>query len=226
MPCLLALDTSTSVSSVALWHQGQIVEDTQLLPRQHAQALLPQIQQLLNTAGINMQQLDALVFGQGPGSFTGLRIAAASIQGLALALDKPAIPISTLQALAWRAIHTLGAQQVVTLLDARMDEVYLAAWHNKDSYPQALMPEQLSRPENLSLPANLTTTATYWVGSGLAYADRFPVGLLPPAQQQNIQLAPNATALLHLALANWHQNLALDPAQALPVYIRDQVTHS
>ena len=105
MTCILALDTSTDAGSVAIWQDGKVLEDFQLLPRQQAQALLPQIKNLLNKAGIELKQVDALAFGRGPGSFTGLRIAAASIQGLALALDKPVIPVSTLEAMAWTAIH-------------------------------------------------------------------------------------------------------------------------
>ena len=111
MTCILALDTSTEAGSVAIWQNGTVLDDFQLLPRQQAQALLPQIKGLLDKAGVGLSQIDALAFGRGPGSFTGLRIAAASIQGLALALDKPVIPVSTLEAMAWSAINCLAPNQ-------------------------------------------------------------------------------------------------------------------
>lgn len=225
MKYLLALDTSTEASSVALWHQGEVIEDFQLLPRQHAQALIPQIQQLLAQAQISLQQLDALAFGRGPGSFTGLRIAAASVQGLGMALNKPILAVSTLEALAWQAMQDLNTQQVLTLIDARMQEVYWAAWHQENGWPKALIEEQLSAPESLSLPASFATQNWSAVGTGLAYAEVIPAKFLATCQHQQPEALPRAKAIAILAARAWQLGVAVAPEQAVPVYIRDEVVN-
>lgn len=224
MPQLLALDTSSDACSVALWQDGEVLEDFQLLPRQHAQAILPQIQQLLDRAGLTLQQLDGIAFGCGPGSFTGLRIAAATAQGLALARDLPVIPVSTLQALAWSAEKRFYARKILTLIDARMDEVYWCAWQAGDGVPQALMQEALAKPEAVFLPSQ-DDQDWLLVGSGACYSERLPVGVGSQIQQQVVDLYPRAQAMAHLAAAAWDRGETLDAALAQPVYLRDQVTH-
>ena len=226
MTCILALDTSTEAGSVAIWQNGEVLEDFQLLPRQQAQALLPQIKGLLNKAGVSLGQLDALAFGRGPGSFTGLRIAAASIQGLALALDKPVIPVSTLEAMAWSAINQQGVSKVLTLLDARMDEVYWCAWQAEAGFPVALVAEQLSVPELVNLPETLATQADWaLVGSGACYFERLNAAVAARLKQQLPDILPSAKALVHLAHKAWQQGKWVDAADAIPVYLRDKVTH-
>lgn len=230
MTCILALDTSTEAGSVAIWQEGEVLEDFQLLPRQQAQALLPQIKGLLNKAGIELSQVDALAFGRGPGSFTGLRIAAASIQGLALALDRPVIPVSTLEAMAWSAINCADVNQqpvskVLTLLDARMDEVYWCAWQAEQGWPVALMAEQLNAPEAVSLPVTHAIADWALVGSGACYADRLAFAVTARLSQQRPNILPSAKAIVHLAHKAWQQNTLLDAADAVPIYLRDNVTH-
>jgi len=226
MTCILALDTSTDAGSVAIWQDGKVLEDFQLLPRRQAQALLPQIKNLLNKAGIELKQVDALAFGRGPGSFTGLRIAAASIQGLALALDKPVIPVSTLEAMAWTAIHAKGASQVLTLLDARMDEVYWCAWQAEEGWPTALVAEQLSAPEAVNLPVLADATAAWvLVGSGAGYVDRLASTVTTKLTQQLPTLLPSAKAIVHLAHRAWLKGEVVDAGEAIPIYLRDKVTH-
>ncbi|GLR63428.1 tRNA (adenosine(37)-N6)-threonylcarbamoyltransferase complex dimerization subunit type 1 TsaB [Marinospirillum insulare] len=225
MTCILALDTSTDAGSVAVWLNGEVLEDFQLLPRQQAQALLPQIKGLLNKAGIELTQVDALAFGRGPGSFTGLRIAAASIQGLALALDKPVIPISTLEAMAWTAINQQGINQVLTLLDARMDEVYYSAWQAEGVWPVALMDEQLAAPEWVSLPALAKEAPWALVGSGACYAERLNSEVTEKIAVYLPDVLPSAKALVHLAHRCWLKGEVKDAAAAVPIYLRDKVTH-
>jgi tRNA threonylcarbamoyladenosine biosynthesis protein TsaB len=224
MTRILALDTSSDAGSVALWQDGEVLEDFQLLPRQQAQALLPQIKQLLAKAGVSLQQLDALAFGRGPGSFTGLRIAAASVQGLALALDRPVIPVSTLQALAWTANQQYFAKQVLTLLDARMDEVYWCAWQWQDNRPEALMEESLSAPEMVLL-ADRQDQDWVLAGSGAAFVERLPPLLQTCVQQTLPNIQPSAAAMVQLAHQCWLRGELLDAAAALPVYLRDKVAH-
>lgn len=227
MTCILALDTSTDAGSVAIWHVGEVLEDFQLLPRQQAQALLPQIKSLLDKVGIKLSQVDALAFGRGPGSFTGLRIAAASIQGLALALDRPVIPVSTLEAMAWTAMNELGVNKVLTLLDARMDEVYWCAWQkNEAGWPVALMAEQLSAPEAVSLPV-IEETAADWVlvGSGACYAERLTTNVKAKLKTTIPAILPSAKAIVYLAHQAWLRGELTDAADAIPIYLRDKVTH-
>lgn len=226
MTCILALDTSAEAGSVAIWHEGEVLEDFQLLPRQQAQALLPQIKNLLDKAGMELSQVDALAFGRGPGSFTGLRIAAASIQGLALALDRPVIPVSTLQAMAWTAMNEQDVNQALTLLDARMDEVYWCAWQAENGWPVALVAEQLSAPEQVHLPKTLNAKADWvLVGSGACYADRLQPSVATSLVKYLPDILPSAKAIVHLAHQAWLRGELSDAADAIPIYLRDKVTH-
>ena len=124
MSTLLALDTATEACSVALLHDGKVTSHYEVIPRLHAQKLLPMIQTLLADAGVELSAVDAIAFGRGPGAFTGVRIAIGVVQGLAFALERPVLPISNLAVLAQRAHREHGATQVAAAIDARMDEVY------------------------------------------------------------------------------------------------------
>ena len=118
MSTLLALDTATEACSVALLHDGKVTSHYEVIPRLHAQKLLPMIQQLLADAGTTLQAIDAIAFGRGPGAFTGVRIAIGVVQGLAFALDRPVLPVSNLAVLAQRALREHGATQVAAAIDA------------------------------------------------------------------------------------------------------------
>src|SRR5690554_5943555 len=121
---LLAIDTATEACSVALLVDGQTFDRYAVIPRLHARQVLPMVQQVLDEAGTALAAVDAIAFGQGPGAFTGLRIAAGVVQGLAFALDKPVLPVSSLAAIAQRVWREQQAGQVAVAIDARMDEVY------------------------------------------------------------------------------------------------------
>ncbi|RBL65802.1 tRNA (adenosine(37)-N6)-threonylcarbamoyltransferase complex dimerization subunit type 1 TsaB, partial [Pseudomonas sp. MWU13-2625] len=121
---MLALDTATEACSVALLHDGKVTSHYEVIPRLHAQKLLPMIQELLANAGVTLQQVEAIAFGRGPGAFTGVRIAIGVVQGLAFALERPVLPVSNLAVLAQRALREHGATQVASAIDARMVEVY------------------------------------------------------------------------------------------------------
>ena len=134
---LLALDTSTDFLSGALWCDDALLAEEVHAPREHAALILPMIERLLGQAGISRQQLDAIAFGRGPGSFTGLRIAAATTQGLALALDLPVVPISGLQALAAQLWREQQQPLCLAVLDARMGEVYWGCFERVVANPVA-----------------------------------------------------------------------------------------
>uniref|UniRef100_UPI003F7C98B7 tRNA (adenosine(37)-N6)-threonylcarbamoyltransferase complex dimerization subunit type 1 TsaB n=1 Tax=Actinobacillus pleuropneumoniae TaxID=715 RepID=UPI003F7C98B7 len=125
---ILAIDTATEACSVALQHNGKLTSLDELSPRTHTQRILPMIDELLAQANISIKQVDALVFGRGPGSFTGVRVGVGIAQGLAMGANLPVVPISNLLAMAQAAYEQTGATNVVALIDARMNEIYFAQY--------------------------------------------------------------------------------------------------
>ena len=123
---LLALDTSTEACSVALWHKGEKTYLDELAQRTHTKRILPMVDELLANSGINLKQVDALAFGRGPGSFTGVRVGAGIAQGLAFGADLPVIAVSNLTAMAQAAFELHQAENVTAAIDARMNEVYFS----------------------------------------------------------------------------------------------------
>ncbi|MWV17714.1 tRNA (adenosine(37)-N6)-threonylcarbamoyltransferase complex dimerization subunit type 1 TsaB [Pseudomonas sp. L-22-4S-12] len=219
MTTLLALDTATEACSVALLHEGRVLSHYEVIPRLHAQRLLPMIRSLLDEAGVELAALDAIAFGRGPGAFTGIRIAIGVVQGLAFALDKPVLPVSNLAVLAQRALREQGARQVAAAIDARMDEVYWGCYREEQGEMRLQGVEAVLAPEQVSLPRGATGD---WFGAGTgwgSYAARLAV---TPAGQ-DAGMLPHAEDLLQLARFAWARGEALPADQALPVYLRDKV---
>ena len=217
MTTLLALDTATECCSAALLHDGSVTARSEVIPRQHAQRLLPMIEELLGERQLRLQDVDALVFGRGPGAFTGVRIATGMVQGLAFAADKPVIAVSNLAALAQRAWREHGAETVAAAIDARMDEVYWGLYGLQDGVMQLLDDERVCAPEAVSLPAGVGSVAG--AGTGWQYAERLAV----TATQSWPQMLPDASDLITLALPRWQAGEVVDAADAQPVYLRDKV---
>ena len=217
MTTLLALDTATECCSAALLHDGRVTARSEVIPRQHAQRLLPRIVELLGERELRLPDVDALVFGRGPGAFTGVRIATGMVQGLAFAADKPVIAVSNLAALAQRAWREHGAETVAAAIDARMDEVYWGLYGLQDGVMQSLDDERVCPPEAVSLPDGVASVAG--AGTGWQYADRLAVS----AERSWPQMLPNAVDLITLALPRWLAGEVLDAADAQPVYLRDKV---
>ncbi|SDT93680.1 tRNA (adenosine(37)-N6)-threonylcarbamoyltransferase complex dimerization subunit type 1 TsaB [Halopseudomonas salegens] len=217
MTTLLALDTATEACSAALLHKGQVYSRLVEAPREHAQRLLPMIDELLAEAGIGLSDIDALAFGRGPGAFTGVRIATGMVQGLALALDKPVLPVSNLAMLAQQAWRLYGSEHVCAAIDARMDEVYWGCYQLQGETMQLHGMERVSAPEQVSLAEGMSDPSG--AGTGWQYADRLAVQV----NQSWPQMLPNAEDLLSLALVDWEAGKGVDAAAAQPVYLRDQV---
>ena len=217
MTTLLALDTATECCSAALLHDGTVTARSEVIPRQHAQRLLPMIEELLGERQLRLQDVDALVFGRGPGAFTGVRIATGMVQGPAFAADKPVIAVSNLAALAQRAWREHGAETVAAAIDARMDEVYWGLYGLQDGVMQLLDDERVCAPEAVSLPAGVGSVAG--AGTGWQYAERLAV----TATQSWPQMLPDASDLITLALPRWQAGEVVDAADAQPVYLRDKV---
>ena len=217
---LLAFDTSTDRLSVAVQHGAQRWLHDGEGGAQSSTVLIPAVRALLAQAGLSLHELDAIVFGRGPGSFTGLRTACAVAQGFAYGAGVPVLPVDTLLAVAQDARTRHGATHVLALLDARMNEIYHAAYAWQADGWQAQGDMAVSAPETLHLPA---AQATPWLLAGNVfgtYGDRLPPAL---ADSPRVQAWPTASALLELAPALLATGHAVDAAQALPLYIRDKV---
>ncbi|KTD02676.1 glycoprotease [Legionella geestiana] len=208
---LLAIETSTSCASVALTCGGACYVDTREGVAEHARFLLPMVERLLQEADMRLETLDGIVFGQGPGSFTGIRIACAVAKGLAFAADVPLYPVSTLRAMAG-CVDT----PTLVLLDARMNQLYWAV----AGLPQQAFREQVSNAENINVAGEMPLEV---VGFGFEpYRDA-----LAPALRARIlsECSRRPDAELLIARVREGEVMPVSAAEALPVYIRDNVTH-
>ena len=219
MTTLLAIDASTSACSVALMHEGQVYEDFRMLPRAHTRFLLPMVDEMLAAHSLPLAQMDALVFTAGPGSFTGLRVAIATVQGLAFAAELPVVPVSTLAAMAQFYAEREGVAEgamILPALDARMDEVYFGRYQYRDGVVAPLNADQLLPPEQV----DNTAAGAAGIGDGWTYAERF--GDAPPATVCQTIL-PSAAAALQPAKPDVLAGKVLPAEQAQPVYLRESV---
>ena len=221
---ILAIETSSAACSAALLIDGNIEERYALAPRQHATLILPMIESLLVDAGLAVGQLDACAFGCGPGSFTGVRIAASAIQGIAFACTLPVVPVSTLAALARGGMLEADAPRVLAALDARKDEVYFGAFKQRaGQYPERLGDELVCAPAQAEVPANgdWIGVGSGWASYGDAMMARFGecvVRILP-------DLEPRARDVAFLAAEMFAAGKAVSAEQALPVYLRNNVAN-
>jgi len=231
----LAFDTSTDRMSIALTDGVRVWQHSGAGGAQASTTLIPAILALLADAGLALGQLDAIAFGRGPGSFTGLRTACAVAQGLAFGANGgaglPVLPIDTLMAVAEEARfqqHQVAGNppgetvlRVTALLDARMDEMYVQRYEFRGDACAPLGECELIRPENLVPESEPESAMGLWAGNVFGvYADRLPVGL---ASLPRLEALPTATAMLRLAPALAAAGHCVDAARALPLYVRDKV---
>jgi len=254
---VLAIDTATEACSAALYIDDElsnkkITSRYQLAPREHSRLILKMIDDLLAQAELSVSSIDAIAFGQGPGSFMGLRIAAGVVQGIAFAHDIPVILVSTLKAIAQRAYEETGSQNILATIDARMDEVYWAAYSLKDQQWHLQGEECVISPDKVFIPEILGNET--WVGAGngwKSYKDR----LLQTAKKVNCRQAreaplgdckegelptgkrgspgglqtilsdcfPSAEVIVKLAVEEFKSGNTVTAAEAIPVYLRNDV---
>lgn len=236
---LLAFDTSTDRLSVGLADGDRIWLHEGAGGAQASTTLIPVILRLLAEAGLRLNQLDAIAFGRGPGSFTGLRTACSVAQGLALGAGVPVLPVDTLLAVAEEAraglagIEPESACQLTALLDARMDEMYVQHFSLKAGMLTAFGPAKLLKPETLAASvADATNPAAtdspahsrHWLAGNVfePYAGRLPAW----PESQTLRALPTANALLRLAPALLAAGAAVPAAQALPLYVRNKVAQT
>lgn len=207
MANILALETATNACSVALLINDSVSEKYQLAAREHTKLILPMVESLLAEAALQLSGLDAIAFGCGPGSFTGVRIAAGIVQGLAFGADLPVLPISSLRALAQTAYREVEAKKVIAAFDARMQEVYWGGYTIDDNdLMQEVIKDSLSKPEDIELPKD-----DGWFRTGDGW------GL------SGATIYPHAREVAKLGSVDYLAGKALAADKALPVYLRSVV---
>jgi tRNA threonylcarbamoyladenosine biosynthesis protein TsaB len=209
----VAFETSTEWCSVALWLDGEIAAIEDAVGNRQSERVLPMLEKLFEMRGIAASELDAVAFGAGPGSFTGLRIACGVAQGIALARGIPALGVSTLEALAEES----GEERVLACLDARMGEVYCSAYERGAGGWREVVPALCAAPGALPKPAG-----EGWVGCGNGFAAYGPMGLARVMPE----LHPTALAVARLAAPRLAAGEGVDAALAVPVYVRDKVAYT
>lgn len=220
---ILALDTATEACSVALLDDQRVLATFELCAREHTQRILPMVQQILADAGLSLAQMDALAFGRGPGSFTGVRIGIGIAQGLALGADLPMIGISSLQTMAQSAWRLQQSERVLAAIDARMGEVYWGEYQRDAAGNwQGTATEAVLKPE--AAAARMAALSGSWTPAGTGWA-AWPVlaeesKLILSGQQVTL---PCAEDMLPLAAAALARGEMVAVASSEPVYLRNEV---
>jgi len=216
---ILALDTSTEWCSVAIgdgteWrvreaHAGSL----------HSECLLPMVRALLVDTGLALVHLDGIAFGAGPGSFTGIRVGCGVAQGLALGADLPVLPVSTLEALAHEARRAHGWRRVLACLDARMREIYAAAYAESGEGWRAVMEPRVAKPDDVAMPPDCVDAR----GAGNGFAAYPALAARLGLAEVDVDLRPSARAICELALPRLAAGHGVAAADALPTYVRHRV---
>lgn len=222
---LLAFETATEACSVALWVDGEVHERFEVAPRRHAELALPWADALLADAGIARGQLDALAVSRGPGAFTGVRLGVSIVQGIALALDRPVVAVSTLAVLAAGAASRWpGCTHVLAAIDARMGEVYAGAFAVGEGSVAALGAESVGPATSVVLPADGTPASWQGIGTGFAAGEGALAGhLRDRLANVDAEALPRAGDLASLAAAAAARGELLAAERVEPAYLRDQV---
>lgn len=218
---LLAIDTATEACSAALAINGKIHELYEVIANQHSKLILPMVDKLMAEAGLQPQDLDALAFGRGPGSFTGIRIATGVIQGIAFALDLPVVPVSNLAALAQAFFDANPEDTAYVAADARMAEIYWGVYQrNSAGFAELLDDEAVIPAEKIEFPELVGVG----IGTGWkAYSEMLLSRLAHRVSRFEDDNLPRASAIAKLGLEGYKQGLAVSAEFALPVYLRDKV---
>jgi tRNA threonylcarbamoyladenosine biosynthesis protein TsaB len=213
---LLAVETSTELCSVALLRDGELFVEEVLAENRHSELLVPMIRKVFERSHLDAKRMDAFAFGQGPGSFTGIRIACGIVQGMAFASGRPVVPVPSLLALAEQS----NESRVISALDARMNEAYLAAYaRNGDDWDEVIAPRLVDATMLPPLPGRL------WAATGSGFG-RLP--WLRDAYRDTVEMRfegdlPRAGAVARLAARRFARGGAIAAERAAPLYLRDKV---
>lgn len=223
---ILAFDTSTTACTAALCLDNKVHELFEIAPRRHSELIISMINDLLTKSRIGLQDVDAIAFGAGPGSFMGVRIATGIAQGLAFGADKPVIPVSTLQTIAQNAYQATQISNIVAGWDARMGEIYWGAYqlNERVDLMEAVVDDRLDKPNSVELPSQKD-----WLAAGNAWS-LYEAGL-NQAFKQHVKthdkvIYPQAGPMTKIALEKYQQGDVLPAEKAEPKYLRNKVTNS
>jgi tRNA threonylcarbamoyladenosine biosynthesis protein TsaB len=221
---ILAIDTTGDACSCALLREGRVLQESALAPRAHTRHLLPMVKGLLEGEGLTLKALDGVAFGAGPGSFTGVRIATAMAQGLAMAAGIPAVPVSSLAALALAARERHGAERVIACADARMGEVYFGSFIHDHTGTRAQGEEQVGAAADLVLPPD-----GEWSGAGSGFEVHGPALarlLGHRLRESHPQVVAGAAQVARLAAHGLARGEGVPATRAVPSYLRDNVART
>ncbi len=226
MPNILAIDTATDICSIALRVDGETRQLSENIPRQHSQRLFSMLRELLPDGNLKEQGVDLLSYNHGPGSFTGLRIAASAIQGLAFSNSLPVAAISSLACMAEgarRRGELAVGQAALVLLDARINEVYWALYQATADRVVPVHADTVARPDQLPESAFESMSEFLAVGNGLNYCDTLPSDVRDKISVQSTELWPNTLDTISLADLSWQSGKLQDAHNVAPVYVRDKI---
>ncbi|MGK5023849.1 tRNA (adenosine(37)-N6)-threonylcarbamoyltransferase complex dimerization subunit type 1 TsaB [Janthinobacterium sp. RB2R34] len=219
MSTILALETSSELASCALLRGDAVLSRSSSGVRTHSQSILPMVQELLSEAGVTLIECDAIAYGSGPGSFTGVRTACGIAQGLAFGAGLPVVPVVTLDAMALACQQVHGAQQVLAVLDARMGEVYWAQYDLSDGVKTVVAPA-LSAPAGVAPQGEVKAC-----GNGFAaYAEA--LAALPCAVDADADIMPHAVQIAQLARLAFAAGDFVSAAEAQPLYLRNKIAYT
>jgi tRNA threonylcarbamoyladenosine biosynthesis protein TsaB len=217
---LLAIDTATEACSVALWLDGAVRERFEVAGRSHSQHLPAMLRELLAECGVAPAQLDGIACGVGPGSFAGVRIGVGFVKGLALGLDRPVLPVTSLAMLAQGALRRHGAQRMLAAIDARMSEVYFQVFATSGGLAAELTEAVVAPPASLQLPAQDRHAA---VGSGWKSHPELLAATAAPLDPVEGEALPQAQDALALVLPGFQAGAGLPAGDLQPLYLRNRV---
>ena len=217
---ILALEASTEVCAVALGDVERWLERSMIAGQRHSEWLLPMVRSVLDEAGVELRQLDGIAFGAGPGSFTGLRIACGVAQGLALGAELPVLGVATLEAIAEAARQTANVTRAIAALDARMREVYVAAYVHDGARWRVIVEPAVVKPGDAPLPAD---GGWHGVGNGFAAYPALRERLASALASCDPTAQPTASAIGTLAAPRFAAGEGVAARDAAPLYVRHRV---
>ena len=225
---ILAIETATDACSCALETPGTIAARHAVEPRRHTELLLPMVHSVLEQAGVGLGDLDAIAFGRGPGSFTGLRIACAVAQGLGFGAGCPLVAVSTLQVVAAGVHRSRGARRVLVAHDARMGEVYWGGFEWNGVTMEAAFEESVGPPQAVHVPrgGSWTAAGSGWFAHRAVLDDRLAGRLDADREMVDAARLPEAIDMLDLAKTAFDAGLVVAPEDAAPVYLRSDVARA
>lgn len=219
---ILAIDTSTEACSAALYIDGELIERYLVAPRKHIELLKPMVDEVMKAAEVDVSELTGLAFGAGPGSFAGLRVACAFVQGMGAGLEIPVVPVSTLKAMAQQVLETHADRTVLVMLDAKMKEVYWGVYRLEDKEVVTVLPEQVTKIDEIPNFTGIVGLANIiGAGDGWNVTPNWVEALKPEFIEKNVY--PRAGEIALLSIDDFENGMALDADQVSPIYLRNNI---